>query len=214
MGTGYRGEQTGYRGVLTGKVGKGGVRVQLMHCAVCVLPVDQRGSVVGVFHRGIIPDGTGVAVQISLQRAQIVAGSADVQLRQQLSHRDHALRRGGGAGRDAGVGVRVHHAGQIYAGAADLQRVGGQRGFFHVADIAAHTVGKGKDQRNADDTDGTGKGGEQGACLFGEQIVEAEGKGGEQGHGGVPHVPVHGGNGSSLVLGFVGHGIGADHAVL
>ena len=135
-------------------------------------------------------------------------------MRQQLSHRDHALRRGGGAGRDAGVGVRVHHAGQIYAGVADLQRVGGQRGFFHVADIAAHTVGKGKDQRNADDTDGTGKGGEQGACLFGEQIVETEGKGGEQGHGGVPHVPVHGGNGSSLVLGFVGHGVGADHAVL
>ena len=30
----------------------------------------------------------------------------------------------------------------------------------------------------------------------------------------MPHVPVHGGNGSSLVLGFVGHGVGADHAVL
>ena len=112
------------------------------------------------------------------------------------------------------MGAGVQQAGQIHAGAADLQRIRGQRGTLRFADIAVYTVGKRKDQRNTNDANGTGEGGEQGARFFGEQVVEAEGKGGEQGHGRVPHVPVHGGCANSIVLGLVGHGVGADDAVL
>ena len=118
----------------------------------------------------------------------------------------HALR-GGGRAKRVGMGAGVQQAGQIHAGAADLQRIRGQRGTLCFADIAVYTVGKRKDQRNTDDANGTGEGGEQGARLFGEQVVEAEGKGGEQGHGRVPHVPVHGGCANSIVLGLVGQDV-------
>ena len=157
------------------QLGKGGVRVYLINTAVGILTVDQRRNGVGVFHSGgVILNGAFVAVQIILERGQVVDADAGGQLGEDVPHGHHALRRGGRRAAGGAERIRTHQRSEIEPVAGDLQRILRQGGLFHILDITIDTVGQRKDQRDADDADGTGKCREQGAGLFGEQIVEAQ----------------------------------------
>ena len=88
------------------------------------------------------------------------------------------------------LAVRAHHArrhgGEVQAGALDLQRVFREGVLLHALDILVHTGGERKDERDADDADGTGEGCEQGARLLAAQVLEAERERREQRHRGMP----------------------------
>ena len=193
---------------------KGLIRVHLAH-AVPVLAVDLRLNVIGVLNdRRIVLHTALAAVQPALQALQIVRVDPREYTGEQAAH---------------GHRVRIilfcllvpvpillaagHHGGEIHTGGQDLHRVLRKRLPLHRGDIVIDAGGERQDQRNADDTDGTGKAGQQGAGLLGAQIVEAQRQRGEDGHGGAAHIPVLRGRLNRLIH-LKGHGIRLDHTVL
>ena len=192
--------------------GKRGIRVHLPDAAVRVLAVDLRLYIIGILHRGnALPDAAGIALEVGFQALQVVGGDAGNHLGHELAHRDHPLAEVGGGGLAGQVGGQ--QAGQIHAAAQDLHRVLGKGVPLHVGDILVDTGGQGDDQRNADDADRACKGREQGAGLFGPEVVEAQGQRGPPRHGGVAHVLVNG-RGKLSGVGLVGGGVGADDTIL
>ena len=190
--------------------GKGGIRVHLPDAAVRVLAVDLRLDIIGILHRGnALPDAAGIALEVGFQALQVVGGDAGNHLGHELAHRHHPFAGGGGLAGQVGG----QQAGQIHAAAQDLHRVLGKGVPLHIGDILVDTGGQGNDQRNADDADRACKGREQGAGLFGPEVVEAQGQRGPPRHGGVAHVLVNG-RGKLSGVGLVGGGVGADDTIL
>ena len=149
--------------------GEGGVRVHLTNGAVGVLPVDLGLHIIRILDGGgILRDGAVAAFQIGLEGLQVVGGDARDHLGDELPHRDHALLRGGARRAGGEQGSQVHAAAQ------NLQRVFGQGGLFGVVDVLVDARRQRDDEGDADDANGTGKGCEQGACLFGQKVVEAQ----------------------------------------
>ena len=81
------------------------------------------------------------------------------------------------------AGDRAYHGGQIDGLGLDRQRVGGERILLHIVYVMLDAVGKREDQRDADDADRAGKGGEEGAGLLRHEIVEREAQRGLEAHG-------------------------------
>ena len=73
----------------------------------------------------------------------------------------------------AGMGI-CHHGCDIKACTLNLQRIFRQGFFLNGLNILIHTVGKGKDQCDSDNSDRTGKGGQNGSRLFGTKIIKAQ----------------------------------------
>ena len=193
----HGGDDAGRRGGVV-QAREGVVREDPAHGAIRILAVELGRNAVGVFHRGrVLLYGRSVTFQIVPQGAQVVdVGGVLGQLREQAAHGDHAFQRGVGAGRslaaDGGsIAFRVQQGGQVHPVGGDLDGIFRKGGALHIADIVADAVGERKDQRDADDADGACKSGEQGAGLFGEQVVEAQREGREGGHGRMAQVFVH-----------------------
>ena len=194
------------------QAGEGGIRVHLTDGAIGVFPVDLGLHIVRILDGGgIFGNGAVVAFEIGLEGLQVVGGDARHHLGDELPHRDHPFlggRAGSGCRRAGG-----EHRGQVHAAAENLQRIFGQGGAFGIVDILVDACRQGDDERDADDADGTGKGREQGAGLFGQQIVEAQAQRGEGRHGRAAHALVHR-RGKLGGVRLEGVGVGADDAVL
>ena len=70
---------------------------------------------------------------------------------------------------------------------------------LHVLDIGVHAAGKGENQGDADDADRTRQRRSVWSGFFGLQVIEAQRKSSQKGHGGFPHVFMHGLFGQSAV---------------
>ena len=66
---------------------------------------------------------------------------------------------------------RCHQTGVIHGFMLYRHRERSQRGTLNAVDISLHAIGKRQDQRNADDTDTSGEGGEEGASLFRHEVI-------------------------------------------
>ena len=78
----------------------------------------------------------------------------------------------------------LHQRAQVHLLGLERQGVGGEGVLLHGVDVGGGALADGVNQRNADDADAPGEGGQGGAALFGEQVFQGEAKGGPQGHGG------------------------------
>ena len=151
---------------------KGIVRVDLAVAAV--LPeVDLRRNAVGVFDRvGVFFNAAFAAVQVGFERGEVVGADLGEGLGDHLNDADlmlfpvvlvpHHTR---------------HHPGQVHAGALDRERILRKGILLDRLDVLVDAGGQRQDQRNADDADAPGKGGQQRAGFFGAQVLEAERKG-------------------------------------
>ena len=79
----------------------------------------------------------------------------------------------------------AQHSAHINGLGFQRQRIAGKGVFFHIGNVVVDAGGQAQNQRNADDADGAGKGGKDGAALFGHQVAQREGKCGQRGHGSV-----------------------------
>ena len=73
---------------------------------------------------------------------------------------------------------------QIHRGGLQGQGVCGESVLLHAADIGVGTLGYGKNQGNADNADGTGKGGQRRASLLGKEVFERQKECRSKGHAG------------------------------
>ena len=86
-----------------------------------------------------------------------------------------------------GLVLRFGPHGQNSAGQVACLRIDGQRVAVHglfldLVDIILETRRQRKDQRDADDTDGTREGSQESASLLGHQVIETQTEGRRQGH--------------------------------
>ena len=173
---------------------------------------DQGPDTVAVFD-GLngVTDGIVMLLQMRLKGPQVI--SAD--LREHVA--DHgllthnALRQLGRFGHGSTKGC--HGGTHIRCFRLQGQRVVGEGILLDLINVLLKTGGQRHDQRNADDADGPGKGGQEGSGQFGPQIVKAQRQRRQEGHGGTAHVFV----GGFVQNGFihrVGVGIVDDTAVL
>ena len=147
---------------------EGIVRVHLTDAVRSLQAVDLGLHVVGVFHgAGVLLDAAFAAVQVGLQGLQIVGIHGGKHVRHHLDDVDLAF-----FCIVSGCGLRQHGR-KVEAGALDLQGVFGEGVVLHVLDIVVHAAGEGQDQGDADDADGSGKGGQDRPGLFRLQVVEA-----------------------------------------
>ena len=112
----------------------------------------------------------------------------------------------------ASSAVRSQHGRKVKTCTLNLQGIFGKSIPLHVLDIGVHAAGKGENQGDADDADRTGKGGQYGPGFFGLQVIEAQRKSSQKGHGGFPHVFMHGLFGQSAVR-LKGIRVGADLSI-
>ena len=194
--------------------GQGRVRIHLPDASVSVLPVDLGCYIVGVLNGGgVVCDRAVGTFQVGLEGLQVVGSDAGDHLRNELAYRNHAFFAGRSGGTGSGCIAAGQHGSEVHAAAHDLQGVLRQGRTFHVRDVVVDTGGQGNDECDADDADGSGKSREQSTGFFGAQVVEAQRQRGEHRHGRAAHVLVHRRrDGCSIRL--IGHGVGADDAVL
>ena len=104
-----------------------------------------------------------------------------------------------------------HHAGHVQSLGLDGNGVAGKSILLNLVDVNLYAVGQGHDQRDADDADAAGKGRQDGAGLFGHQVVGGKGQGGEKAHGGL--FPLSG-RSTFGVAGDIGSAVVHNEAVL
>ena len=83
---------------------------------------------------------------------------------------------------------RREHGAHIGGFRLDAQGIIGQGIRLNLVNVQLKARRKGHNQRDADDTDGTGKGCQNGSCLLGPEVIEAQRHGSKEGHGGFAHV--------------------------
>ena len=151
-----------------------------------VFLIDLRFHAVRILDRIRIIFHTALpAVKICFQRGQIVGIHGGKHIRHHLHHMDvpaFILR--------AAPLIAHHDRREIKTRALDLQRVFGQGLLLHLFDVIIHARGKGQDQRDADDADGSGESGQERPRLLRAQIIETERQRREERHGRLPHIPV------------------------
>ena len=64
----------------------------------------------------------------------------------------------------------LQQGGHIHMLGFQGQGIGRERVLLHRVNIRGRPLGDGENQRDANDADGTGKGGQQGAALFGKEV--------------------------------------------
>jgi len=83
----------------------------------------------------------------------------------------------------------THQGAQVHRAGFNGQRIGGERIRLNGIDVGLEPTRKRDDQRDADNADGAGKGGQDGASLFGQQVVKRKRQRREEGHGGFFFLP-------------------------
>ena len=102
-------------------------------------------------------------------------------------------------------------AGQVPRLRINGQRIAVHRLFLDLVDVILESGGESQDQGDADDTDGSRKGGQKSPSLLGQKVVQAKAKGCGQVHRGLSQVLV---DGRLLALDRERIGVGYDLAVL
>ena len=125
---------------------------------------------------------------MGLERLQVVGAD----LGKHLS--DHLLFYHDSVIRFSGLGHRStecrKHGTHIRRFRLNGQRIIGQGICLNFVDILLETCGQGHDQRDANNTDRAGEGGQQRSCLFRSQVIKAKGHCCPERHGGFAHILV------------------------
>ena len=85
-----------------------------------------------------------------------------------------------------------HHAGHVQGFGLDGDGVTGKGVLLNLIDVILYAVGQRHNQRDANDADAARKGCQDGAGLFGHQVIGGQGQSGEKAHGGL--FPLAGGS--------------------
>ena len=78
--------------------------------------------------------------------------------------------------------LHIHHRGEIHTGFFEHKGIRGKGLPFHTVNEELNAVGQRQDQGDTDNADRPGKGNEDGTCLLGQQVVQAQRQSGEEGH--------------------------------